>query len=206
MLILHPNSKHLFEQLINWDKSLLLHLNGMHTDFWDIVMFQMSNKFIWLPLYVFLLYLVIRDYRLRTIDVLISIALLITISDFSSVHLFKEIFQRLRPCHDSEIKPLLHLVYNECGGLYSFVSSHAANTFALTFFLITVMGKKVKYLTAGMVVWASIVSYSRIYLGAHYPLDVLCGAVLGIATGTLLGKLFMWYYSKFVAKENRQPI
>ena len=195
MLILHQNQKHLIEQLINWDKSLLLYLNGMHTDFFDFVMYWISNKFIWIPFYLFLIYLVIQNYKLKTIIVLIAVVLLITISDMSSVHLFKEVFHRLRPCQDPEMKPLIHLVNDECGGLYSFVSSHAANTFALSFFLIIVLGKKVKYLTTGMIIWASLVSYTRIYLGVHYPLDVLCGAILGIVIGIGIGKLFMWYYT-----------
>lgn len=168
----------------------------MHTDFFDFVMYWISNKFIWIPFYLFLIYPVIQNYKLRTIDVLITVALLITISDTTSVYLFKEVFRRLRPCQDAEMKLLVHLVNGECGGLFSFVSSHAANTFALCFFLVIVLGKKVKYLTPCMIVWACVVSFTRIYLGVHYPLDVLCGAVLGIVIGIGIGKLFMWYYSK----------
>jgi undecaprenyl-diphosphatase len=100
------------------------------------------------------------------------------------------------------MQPYVHLVYNECGGLYGFVSSHAANTFALSFFLIQILGKKIKYLTIGMIVWASVVSYTRIYLGVHYPLDVLCGAVVGALVGFGIGKLFNWYYNRFVLKMN----
>jgi len=191
----------LIEQLINWDKSLLLYLNGMHTNFFDFVMYWISNKFIWIPFYLFLIYLITKNYKWRTIDIIIGVALLITISDMSSVYLFKEVFHRLRPCQDPEMRPLVHLVNDECGGLYSFVSSHAANTFALSFFLIIVLGEKVKYLTLGMIIWASVVSYTRIYLGVHYPLDVLCGAILGIAIGLGIGKLFMWYYLKCELKK-----
>lgn len=191
----------MIEQLINWDKSLLLYLNGMHTDFFDFVMYWISNKFIWIPFYLFLIYLITKNYKWRTIDIIIGVALLITISDMSSVYLFKEVFHRLRPCQDPEMRPLVHLVNDECGGLYSFVSSHAANTFALSFFLIIVLGEKVKYLTQGMIIWASVVSYTRIYLGVHYPLDVLCGAILGIAIGLGIGKLFMWYYLKCELKK-----
>lgn len=191
----------MIEQLINWDKSLLLYLNGMHTDLCDFVMYWMSDKFIWIPFYLFLIYLVIRNYKWRTFDIIIAVALLITISDMTSVYLFKEVFHRLRPCQDPEMRSFVHFVNDKCGGLYSFVSSHAANTFALSFFLIIVLGKKVKYLTTGMIVWAFLVSYTRIYLGVHYPLDVLCGAILGIVIGIGIGKLFMWYYSKCELKK-----
>jgi undecaprenyl-diphosphatase len=190
----------MIEQLISWDKSLLLYLNGMHTDFWDMVMYWISDKFIWIPFYLFLIYFVIKNYKFRTIDVFVGIAFLITVSDQVSVQCFKEVFQRLRPCQDPSMQPFVHLVNNECGGLYSFVSSHAANTFALGFFLIQILGNKVKYLTIGIIVWASIVSYSRIYLGVHYPLDVLCGAILGALIGFGIGKTFNWYYSTYVLK------
>lgn len=190
----------MIEQLICWDKLLLLYLNGMHTPFWDTFMYLISDKYIWIPFYVFLLLLIIKNYRLRTIDVIIAVVVLIAISDLTSVHCFKEVFQRLRPCHDPAIKPYVHLFYGKCGGLYGFVSSHAANTFALCFFLINITGKKIKYLSISLIIWASVVSLSRIYLGAHFPLDVLCGALLGIFTGITVGKAFNYYYKRFVLK------
>ncbi len=169
----------MIEQFIKLDKELLLFLNSMHNDFLDFIMYWISDKFIWIPFYLFLIYFVIKNYKLRTIDVLIGVAVLIFISDMVSVYGFKEIFHRLRPCQDTGMRPLIHLVNEECGGLYSFVSSHAANTFALTFFLICIIGKKIKWLTPVMIIWASVVSYTRIYLGVHYPFDVFCGAILG---------------------------
>ncbi len=163
-------------------------------------MYWMSDKFIWIPFYIFLIYLVIKKYKVRTIDVMISVAVLITISDMTSVYCFKEVFHRLRPCQDAEIKPFVHLVNGYCGGKYGFISSHAANTFALCFFMVNILGRKIKHLTLVMIIWASVVSYTRIYLGVHYPLDVLCGASLGIIVGIIIGKIFNWYYKKFVLK------
>ena len=194
----------MIEQLINWDKSLLLFLNGLHTPFWDFLMYWVSYKFTWVPFYLFLLFLVIKNYKIRTIDVLIGAALLVACTDLSSYYLFKEIFHRLRPCHDPVIKDMVHLVNGECGGLYGFVSSHAANTFGVCFFIINILGKKVRYLIPVMIVWASVVSYSRIYLGAHYPLDVICGAMIGILFGSVIGKTFIWYHNKYILnKVNR---
>jgi len=196
----------MIEQIINWDKSLLIYLNGLHTPFWDFVMYWISYKFTWIPFYLFLVFLVIKNYKLRTIDVLLAAAILVACTDLSSVHLFKNVFQRLRPCQDPTMQPFLHLVYGECGGLYGFVSSHAANTFGVCFFLISVLGKKVKYLTPGMIIWASVVSYTRIYLGVHYPLDVLCGAMVGTLIGIGIGRSFNWYFNKFVlSKVNEKP-
>jgi undecaprenyl-diphosphatase len=190
----------MIEQLIIWDKSLLLYLNGLNSPFWDFVMYWISDKFIWIPFYLFLIYLVMRNYKIRTIDVLVAAAVLVALTDNVSVYCFKEVFQRLRPCQDPTMQPLVHLVNGECGGLYSFVSSHAANTFGVCFFLINILGRKVKYLTPGMIIWASVVSYTRIYLGVHYPLDVLCGAIVGILIGMAIGKTFNWYYKKYVLK------
>ena len=180
----------------------------MHSDLGDFVMYWISDKFIFgihkirgfMAFYLFLLYLVILTYKLRTIDVLICVVILITISDAISVHCFKEVFHRLRPCQDPSMRSLIHIVNGRCGGLYSFVSSHAANTFALVLFLIKLLGKKIKYLTPVMIIWAAVVSYSRIYLGVHYPLDVLCGVILGVIVGITIGNIFNWYYKRFVLK------
>lgn len=165
-----------------------------------MVMYALTGKFIWIPFYLFLLYLVIKQYKVRSIDVVIAIALVITASDMLSVHAFKEVFQRLRPCQDPELKNLIHLVNGKCGGLYGFVSSHAANTFALSLFVIQLLAKKVRYLIPVMLFWAALVSYTRIYLGVHFPLDVFCGALLGVSIGFSVGKLFNWYYNRFVLR------
>jgi len=186
----------MIEQLINWDKILLLFLNSFHNDFWDLVMFWISEKLTWLPVYFFLLYQLIKIYKIRTIDVIVAVAIIIAISDLTSVYLFKEMFHRFRPSQDPEIKDLVHIVNDYRGGLYGFVSSHAANFFAISFFFIKILGGKIKYLTPALILWASIISYSRIYLGVHFPLDILCGAILGIIIGTGIGKLFLWYYDK----------
>lgn len=106
-------------------------------------------------------------------------------SDKISVYLFKDIFTRLRPCHNNSLVDLIHLV-GSCGGKYGFVSSHAANTFALAVFSGLMLKKHYPRLILWAIIWASVVSYSRIYLGVHYPGDILVGAILGISLGVIV--------------------
>ena len=185
-------------RMIEWldkiDIKLFLFLNQFNSDFWDRIMWFASGKLSWLPLYVFLLFLIFRKYKRNFWIPVLTIVLLITLSDQASVHLFKNVFERLRPCHNPEIKSMVHLVNNRCGGLYGFVSSHAANTFSLAVFTILIIQNRI--LTIGMISWASLVSYSRIYMGRHYPGDMLGGAILGILIAWLLFYLFTRIYNR----------
>jgi len=181
--------------LISFDTWLFLLLNNLHSEVLDPIMVWISGKFTWIPLYLILLALVIRKHQLKSILIVVPfIFLLITASDQISVHLFKNLFERLRPCHNSELKDFIHLLGN-CGGQYGFLSSHASNTFALATFLILLMKHRAYLYT--LVIWAGLVSYSRIYLGVHYPADILAGACLGILTGILIWKLFLETNKKF---------
>ncbi len=181
----------MIEQLIRWDKELFQFLNGLHGLFWDTVMWHVSDKEFWYPFYLLLILYMIWKFRWKTTVLLVTIALLITLGDQISVHLFKEVFQRLRPCHEPGLQGLVHTVHGRCGGQYGFISSHASNTFALAMFLHGLFRNR--FFSWFIFVWASVVSYSRIYLGVHYPGDVLGGALLGM----LLGYLVYFGYNKF---------
>lgn len=172
--------------LQNIDSDLFLFLNSLHNSAFDWLMYWISVKWTWIPLYAFLLYLIIREYKWKSLLILLFVAILITLSDQLSSHLFKNTVERLRPCHNPEIMGSVHLVRDHCGGLYGFVSSHAANSFALAVFLIGFLGRKFKYFTPLILLWAAIVSYSRIYLGVHYPGDVIVGGIFGAILGYLL--------------------
>lgn len=111
-------------------------------------------------------------------------------SDLLSVHGFKNVFMRLRPCHEPSLAGLVHQVYDKCGGSFGFYSSHASNHFALATFLHFFIGKKLKYFSLLIFIWAAIVSYSRVYLGVHYPSDVLAGAIMGIILSFIMYRVY----------------
>ncbi len=164
------------------DEQLLLWINGHHTALLDYVMVFASGKLTWLPLYLLLLYLIIKKYRYYAIVILLGVAATLVLTDQTSVHLFKEVFMRLRPCHQPHLAEMLTTITG-CGGQYGFVSSHAANTVGLVTFLIMTYKPMPLWLKGLLVAYALLVMYSRMYLGVHFPFDILGGALLGIACG-----------------------
>lgn len=174
----------MLEILKNIDTQLFVFLNGIHSPAWDKIMWWITGTNSWIPMYALIVGYIVYKYRWKAIITLIFIALVVTLTDQISVHGFKEVFQRLRPCHNPELKDIVHLVNNKCGGRFGFVSSHAANTFGVAFFLANLF--KNKYFSIFIFLWASVVSYSRIYLGVHYPFDILGGAALGGIIGFLV--------------------
>ena len=171
------------------DTQIFIYMNGLHSNFWDFAMYWISNKYIWIPLYAWLIWVVIRKYKYKSIVIILTTIIVIAASDQGSVHLFKNNFERLRPCHEPELAGLVHTVKDKCGGSFGFISSHASNSFALAIFLIPFIRRKYKYFPLFIITWAVVVSYSRVYLGVHYPGDIICGAIFGAMIG-YLGKSF----------------
>ncbi|MBQ2188817.1 MAG: phosphatase PAP2 family protein [Bacteroidales bacterium] len=189
--------------LNNWDHQLFLFLNGLHVGWLDPVMTFISSELGWIPFYAVLVFLVFYKYKWKGLGVLLGVAVAITFSDQIASHLFKPMVMRLRPCHDPLTKDLVYLPDGHCGGLYGFMSSHASNTFALASLIYMTMKKHYSKIGWVMFPWAAVVSYSRIYMGAHFPGDVICGAALGVLLGFGIGYLTRFVISS-AAKRNRE--
>jgi len=173
----------MIDQLISIDQRLFLTLNGLNSPFFDFIMFWLSDKLIWIPLYAWLLYMMIKENKKRAWLLVLFIALLVTLTDQISVQLFKDVFHRLRPCHEPGLDGLVRILNGHCGGSYGFVSSHACNTAGVAVFSGLMLKHRLKWLFAGLLGWSALVSYSRIYLGVHYPGDVLTGFLVGATIG-----------------------
>ena len=172
------------ESLIELDKIIFIYLNSLGLEFFDTLWLFITDKKSSIPLYLFLIfYLYKKKSTIEFLKYLILISFLILFTDQAS-GFFKDYFQRLRPCHDQEINSYIRIVKEGCGGLYGFFSAHAANTFAVaTFFYFTL--KKYSNCFKYLFIWALVVSYSRIYVGVHFPIDILFGACFGIILGYL---------------------
>lgn len=194
--------KTILNELINIDVDLFLFLNGIHSPFFDEVFYWVTSKIFWLPLYIFLLYLVAKIYGWKTLIIGLFIGLVFAIGDRTSVMAFKDVFERLRPCHNPELTGLVHILNGKCGGQFGFVSSHATNSFALALFSGLLLRKHYKYIMLFMLFWAALVSYSRVYVGVHYPADILGGAILGSVVGIFVFWLLKICNKRFNFKIN----
>ena len=191
------------EALSTIDSDLFLFLNGLHADWMDGVMVLITQMWVWLPLYLLLIYWTVKQYGKRCWWIFLALALVVLCSDQLSAHVCKPLFQRLRPCYNTDLQGLIHLPKGMAGGQYGFVSSHAANTFAIAAFLTAALRKNYKWMGIALYLWAFISSYSRIYIGYHYPGDILCGAVLGILVGLTLWKVFQLLVVKKIWKSEQ---
>lgn len=189
----------MIDQLEKWDKSLFKLLNGTHNELFDFLMPWISNKWVWIPLYALLVFWLIRHQKGNVLFTLIGIGLLILISDQVASGILKPWVERLRPCYDPELTDSVHLLKG-CGGRFGFASSHASNSFAVAFFCWLLLKDHLKYIWL-LVPWAALVAYSRVYLGVHFPGDILMGALIGIASAYL-----MYFILKQIRKNSNNTV
>ncbi len=187
----------MIDELVRLDKELFLYLNNLGSPDWDPFWLFLSGTWSAVPLYILLLYLSLKQMGpKKTLVLLVAVALLITATD-QLANFFKYGLQRLRPCYDPEINTLMRLVKSSCGGRYGFFSAHAANSFAAAFFCTCLLKSKWNILGIFLLSWASLVSFSRIFIGVHFPLDVFTGALIGLILSWLFAKLYIFVIHKY---------
>ncbi|MDB4293601.1 phosphatase PAP2 family protein [Maribacter sp.] len=187
----------MWETLIQYDKELFLMLNNMGTSTWDAFWMFLTHKLSSIPLYALLLFLSFKKFGLRaTLLLLIAVALMITATN-GLADFFKYGVQRLRPCFDPDLSDAFRLVKSHCGGKYGYFSAHAANTSAVAMFFLMLLKSKFRFIGIFLMAWAFLVAYSRIYIGVHFPLDVLSGIGIGLIFGWIFAKLYIFALFRF---------
>ena len=196
----------MIDYVLNLDTELFIYLNSLgiplFDNFWILLSTKEANIFYYSTLLLFYFYSKTLKFKfLELFYLLILIALMITVTD-QTANLFKDSFQRLRPCYNEMIKDSLRLVKESCGGKYGFFSAHASNSFTLAVFFGLLYKNKFKHLIYLSLLYASLISYSRIYLGVHFPLDIIFGTTFGIIIGILTFKFYEknLYFFKFFNK------
>lgn len=184
---------------IEFDQQLLLLLNGSDSLFWDGLMWIATSTYIWIPLAIILLYIIFKNNTTKEALIIVGLLILLVIlSDQISSGFCKPFFARYRPTQDPELMYMIDIVNGYRGGKYGFISSHASNTFAIATFMALVLRNSSSI--ASLFVWAILCTYSRIYLGVHYPGDILFGIILGISIASALYILYQFLQRKYLVQ------
>ncbi len=190
----------MFETFNHIDQQFFLAINnGLQNPFLDWLCPILRNQKVWYPLYAILIFLLYKKHKKETLWIVLGAAVLILISDQVSANLIKNLVQRLRPCSDPGFQNQVHLLVN-CGGGFSFISAHATNHFAIAFFMMGFFETQKRWFVPVAFIWASSIAFSQVYVGVHYPFDVICGAILGSILGYIFSRIII---SKL--KTNNKP-
>lgn len=179
------------------------YLNSVWTnEFLDTLIPFFRNQWTWAPLYLFLLVFMLTNFRYQGVMWCVFFLATFALSDQLSAHLFKEMFQRVRPCNNPHLAGIVHIIV-PCGSGYSFPSAHATNHFGLAVFAAITLRRQVRFIWPIAITWAALVGYSQVYVGVHFPLDVFCGALLGTAVGMITARM---YHLKFALEKGLRPL
>lgn len=191
----------MLDKIVAFDRELFLYLNGLGTPTWDAFWMFYTDKVHWIPFYLLLAFLIYK--RLGTKMVVLTLIISILMVSFTDqiTNLFKHNVARLRPCHEEGVSDIMRLVKSYCGGQFGYFSGHASNSMGVALLVGLVLKDKYRYLIYFLVVWALLMGYSRIYIGVHYPLDVLSGFIFGGFSGFGFYKLDKYLQSRFTVKE-----
>ncbi len=178
------------ENLLTWDLKLFFYINGKwNNGFFDFLLPWLREPYLWAPLYLFLAIFVTYNFAWRGFFWMVFFIVTFAITDQSSMF-FKDAVARLRPCRDPLIAPYVRVLVNYCPQIGSFTSSHAANHFGLAMFSFITLRPRIGKWAWLFFLWAAVICYSQVYVGVHYPLDVVGGALLGMLAGLLSGGFF----------------
>lgn len=177
----------MLDRIIQWDQEVFILLNGAGSEIYDTFWIFISNTKSAIPLFLLIIFLLIKKHGTSFWQGLLLILIVVGLADLSSVYCFKNVFMRLRPSHAPELADQIRLLVSK-GGLYGFVSSHSANFFGIAVIVSALLSER-KYLTYFLYLWATLVAYSRIYVGKHYLLDVIGGALLGFVLAKVIWHL-----------------
>ena len=181
------------ESLLPLERDLFFSLNGSDSLYLDNVMWTLSGRFVWIPLFLFIIFILFYKIQWKGATlVAVFFILVFVLSDQVSSSLFKPLFERFRPTHHPDFMNLVDVVNNYRGGRFGFISSHATNAFGLAVFLILIF--KNRLITLSTLIWATLNSYTRIYLGVHFISDVLAGAVVGTMLAIILFAVYTLTY------------
>lgn len=194
----------MIEEILKLDSKLLIFLNNLGVPRFDNFWVNLSKIEANILMYLFLicLFFYIQKAHLKVANILyiiLVIVIMITITD-QGANLFKDSFQRLRPCYDETVKDSIRLVKDNCGGKYGFFSAHASNSFSLAIFFGLLFRNRIRYIILITLVYASFISYSRIYLGVHFPIDIIFGSLFGLFIGFSIYKFVYLKFLKFFDK------
>lgn len=172
----------------NFDWFILINSTWSNSVF-DFLLPLLRHKLTWIPLYLFIAGFLLKNHRTDGLWAILFCLASFGISNTLSAEVLKPVFKQERPCNDPNFNEQVQLRV-KCGGGKSFPSAHATNHFALSFYLIIILARKYKWVIAPLIFWAALVSYAQVYVGVHYPVDVMAGALLGVLIGVLVGSVF----------------
>lgn len=180
-----------WQKLISWDQQMFEKINtDWANPFFDAVMPLLRNSLIWTPLYIFLLFFILLNFKKKGLWWIIFFISTVALTDMTGNYVFKHGFERLRPCNDPNFFDHVRLLLKHCGSGYSFTSNHAANHFGMATFFFVTFGSVLKKLIWIGIIWAAAIAYAQVYVGVHYPFDVIVGGLLGTAFGSTMGSIF----------------
>lgn len=187
----------MIEQLLEYDTELFVFLNNLGSKTWDGLWLVITHEVTFVPLYAILLFLLYKKFGLKSLLIFVVVVALMIIFTDQITNIFKRGFERPRPCGEADLIDRIRFIAVRCGK-YGFFSGHSSNSMAAAVFAGLMLKPYYKNLIFILLFWSAVVAYSRIYVGVHYPLDIVCGLTFGAISGFIFYKLAKYLLSRFI--------